>query len=60
MRLAGIDDALELRIRKEAIGDDIGRKMWPIGAASAARRTPWPPIEPAESDAADTAEMQID
>ncbi len=30
MGLAGIDDALELRIRKKTVGDDIGRKMWTI------------------------------
>ena len=31
MRLAGIDDALELRVRQEAVRDDIGRQMRPVG-----------------------------
>ena len=31
MRLAGIDDALELGVRQDAIRDDVGRQMRPIG-----------------------------
>ena len=31
MRLAGIDDALELGVRQDAIGDNVGRQMRPIG-----------------------------
>ena len=30
VRFAGIDDALELRIGQQALGDDIGRQAWPI------------------------------
>ena len=31
MRLAGIDDALELGVRQDAVRDDIGWQMWSIG-----------------------------
>ena len=31
MRLAGIDDALELRVGQQAVGDDVRRKVRPIG-----------------------------
>ena len=31
MRLAGIDDGLKLRIGQQTVGDDVGRKVRPIG-----------------------------
>ena len=31
MRLAGIDDALKLRVGQQTVGDDVGRKVRPIG-----------------------------
>ena len=31
MRLTGIDDALKLGVRQQAVGDDLGRQVRPIG-----------------------------
>ena len=31
MRLARIDDGFKLRIGQQAVGDDVGRKVRPIG-----------------------------
>ena len=31
MRLAGIDDAFELGVRQQAVGDNVRRQMRPIG-----------------------------
>ena len=33
MRLAGIDDALELRVREDAGGEEARRQMWAVAGA---------------------------
>ena len=56
MRLAGIDDAFELGVRQQAVGDEVRRQVRPIGRAWAARPRPSPPTAPAWSDAPESRE----
>ena len=56
MRLARINDGFKLRIGQQAVGDDVRRKVRPIGRDSAAPPTPSRLIGPAWWDVAESRE----
>ena len=56
MCLTRINDGLKLRIGQQTVGDDMGRKVWPIGTGPAAPPTPWRLIGPAWWDVAENRE----